>query len=121
MLAWLLTILHNLFYSEYRKRRREVEDATGSYSERLQSFPEQEGHAAMSEIYAALPKLPPDQREAIILIGALGYSHKEVADICGCAIGTIKSRVFRARCRLAELLSLESRTDFALDRTIVQC
>jgi RNA polymerase sigma-70 factor, ECF subfamily len=116
MSAWLITILRNLYLSEYRKRRREVEDATGSYAERLRSLPDQEGHVEMSEFQAALSKLPRDQREALILIGALGFSHEEVANICGCAIGTIKSRVNRARTRLAELLSIEGVDDFGPDR-----
>jgi RNA polymerase sigma-70 factor (ECF subfamily) len=118
MSAWLITILRNLYRSEYRKRRREVEDATGSYAERLRSLPEQEGHLEMEEFQAALGKLPPDQREALILIGALGFSHEEVAKICGCAIGTIKSRVNRARRQLVELLSIESPEDFGPDQTV---
>jgi RNA polymerase sigma-70 factor (ECF subfamily) len=118
MSAWLFTILRNLYRSEYRKRRREVEDSTGSYAESLRSFPEQEGHVEMSEFLTALGKLPAEQREALILIGALGFSHEEVANICGCAIGTIKSRVNRARNHLAKLLSIESPEDFGPDRTI---
>ena len=118
MSAWLFTILRNLYRSEYRKRRREVEDSDGSYAERLRSHPEQEGHIEMTEFLAALAKLPPDQREALILIGALGFSHEEVANICGCAIGTIKSRVNRARNHLARLLSIESPEDFGPDRTV---
>src|SRR5215813_15430665 len=86
MSAWLITILRNFYRSEYRKRRREVEDATGSYGERLRSLPEQEGHIEMREFRAALNKLPQDQREALMLIGGLGFSHEEVASICGCAI-----------------------------------
>lgn len=118
MPAWLITILRNLYRSEYRKRRREVEDATGSYAERLTSLPEQDGHVEMSEFHAALAKLPTEQREALILIGALGFSHEEVADICGCAIGTIKSRVNRARRHLGKLLSIESPDDFGPDQTL---
>lgn len=72
MSAWLLTILRNYFRSQYRKRRHEAEDADGSYAERLPFHSEQEGHLSMSEFHAALPKLPIDQREALILIGALG-------------------------------------------------
>lgn len=118
MSAWLITILRNLYRSEYRKRRREVEDATGGYAERLRSLPEQEGHVEMLEFHAALAKLPTEQREALILIGALGFSHEEVANICGCAIGTIKSRVNRARSHLADLLSIEGPHDFGPDRTM---
>src|SRR5262249_29143107 len=101
-----------------RKRRREVEDATGSYAERLRSLPDQEGHVEMSEFQTALGKLPHDQREALILIGALGFSHEEVANICGCAIGTIKSRVNRARRHLVDLMAIESPDDFGPDRTM---
>ncbi|HWP26334.1 MAG TPA: sigma-70 family RNA polymerase sigma factor [Xanthobacteraceae bacterium] len=118
MSAWLITILRNLYRSEYRKRRREVEDATGSYQERLRSPPHQEGRVEMQQFLAALGKLPSDQREALILIGALGFSHEEVANICGCAVGTIKSRVNRARRHLAELLSIDGPDYFGPDRTM---
>src|SRR5205809_4449360 len=115
--AWLFTILRNLFRSEYRKRRREVEDADGSYAESLKSYPEQHGRIEFEEFRTALLKLPPDQREALILVGASGFSYEEAAEICQCAVGTIKSRVNRARNRLAELLSIESADDFGPDRT----
>src|SRR5580658_908203 len=115
MPAWLFTILRNLFRSEYRKRRREVEDADGRYAETLKSHPEQTGRVEFSEFREALAKLPSDQREALILVGASGFSYEEAAGICGCAVGTIKSRVNRARTRLAELLSVESADDFGPD------
>src|SRR5690606_18654867 len=95
MSAWLFTILRNLFRSEYRKRRREVEDADGGYADSLKSQPEQSGRVEFEEFRAALAKLPPDQREALILVGASGFSYEEAAAICGCAVGTIKSRVNR--------------------------
>jgi RNA polymerase sigma-70 factor (ECF subfamily) len=114
--AWLFTILRNLFRSEYRKRRREVEDGDGTYAESLKSQPEQEARVEFREFRAALSKLPPDQREALILVGASGFSYEEAAGICGCAVGTIKSRVNRARTRLAELMSIESLDDFGPDR-----
>ncbi|MGD9846727.1 MAG: sigma-70 family RNA polymerase sigma factor, partial [Variibacter sp.] len=104
MSAWLFTILRNLFRSEYRKRRREVEDTDGSYADSLKSHPEQVGRVEFEEFRVALGKLPPDQREALILVGASGFSYEEAAEICGCAVGTIKSRVNRARGRLAELM-----------------
>jgi RNA polymerase sigma-70 factor, ECF subfamily len=115
MPAWLFTILRNLFRSEYRKRRREVEDADGSYAQSLKSQPEQTGHIEFQEFRQALGKLPQDQREALILVGASGFSYEEAADICGCAVGTIKSRVNRARARLADMLSIESMEDFGPD------
>jgi RNA polymerase sigma-70 factor, ECF subfamily len=116
MPAWLFTILRNLFRSDYRKRRREVEDDDGSYAETLKSQPEQSGRLEFEELPGALAKLPADQREALILVGASGLSYEEAAQICGCPIGTIKSRVNRARGRLAELLSIESVDDLGPDQ-----
>lgn len=105
MRAWLFTILRNNFYSEFRKRRHEVEDADGALAGKLSTVPEQFGHMDMKDFQAALKKLPEDQREALILVGASGFSYEEAAEICGCAIGTVKSRVNRARNRLADLLA----------------
>ena len=115
MPAWLFTILRNLFRSEYRKRRREVEDADGSYAESLTSLPNQTSHLELDEFRRALHLLPADQRESLILVGASGFSYEEAAHICGCAVGTIKSRVNRARTRLAEILTIESADDFGPD------
>jgi RNA polymerase sigma-70 factor (ECF subfamily) len=117
MSAWLFTILRNHFRSEYRKRRREVEDGDGSYAETLKSHPEQTGRVEFEEFRVALAKLPPDQREALILVGASGFSYEEAATICNCAVGTIKSRVNRARTRLAELLAIESVDEIGPDIT----
>ncbi|MEA2877003.1 MAG: hypothetical protein QOF14_2199 [Hyphomicrobiales bacterium] len=117
MSAWMFTILRNLFRSEYRKRRREVEDTDGSYAESLKSQPEQSSRLEFQEFRTALAKLPPDQREALILVGASGFSYEEAASICDCAVGTIKSRVNRARTRLADLLSIESAEDFGPDQS----
>src|SRR5205823_13092285 len=88
MPAWLFTILRNLFRSEYRKRRREVEDADGSYAESLKSQPEQQSRVEFEEFRVALAKLPQDQREALLLVGASGFSYEEAAAICSCAVGT---------------------------------
>ena len=114
--AWLFTILRNLFRSEYRKRRREVEDSDGRFAETLKTHPEQNSHIEFQEFQQALAKLPPDHREALILIGASGFSYEETAEICGCAVGTVKSRVNRARVKLAELLSIEGVDDFGPDQ-----
>ena len=105
--AWLFTILRNTYFSERRKRRREVEDADGTYAARLAAQPAQHGHMDMQDFRAALVRLPDDQREALILVGAAGFSYEEAAEICDCAVGTIKSRVNRARNRLAGMLGLE--------------
>jgi len=107
MMAWLFTILRNQFLSEYRKRRREVEDVDGSYIESLTSAPEQNGHLEFNELYVALAKLPLVQREALLLVGASGFSYDQAAAICGTPVGTIKSRVSRARTLLAELLGID--------------
>jgi RNA polymerase sigma-70 factor (ECF subfamily) len=115
MPAWLFTILRNLFRSEYRKRRREVEDVEGRYADQLKAHPEQVGRIEFGEFRAALAKLPHDQREALLLVGASGFSYEEAAAICECAVGTIKSRVNRARTRLTELLSLDE-GDFGPDQ-----
>ena len=105
--AWLFTILRNQFREEYRKRQREVEDADGRYAETLISHPEQTGRIEFEELRAALMKLPSEQREALILVGASGYSYDDAAAICGCPAGTIKSRVNRARIHLTDLLAID--------------
>jgi RNA polymerase sigma-70 factor (ECF subfamily) len=110
--AWLFTILRNIYYSEYRKRRREVADPDGAFAANLATAPAQSGHMDLLDFRAALQQLPSDQREALILIGASGLSYEEAAGICGCAIGTMKSRVNRARNRLAGMLSLTSAEEF---------
>ncbi|MBL0370641.1 RNA polymerase sigma factor [Rhizobium sp. KVB221] len=115
MKAWLFTILRNEFYSQIRKSGREIQDSDGYYTEQLASHPGQYGALDFSDFKIALEKLPDDQREAIILIGATGFSYEEAAEICGCAIGTIKSRVNRARTRLTELLNIEGDGDYGPD------
>ena len=118
MSAWLFTILRNLFRSEYRKRRREVEDSEGNYAKTLKTQPSQSAHLEFEEFRAALDKLPQDQREALILVGASGFSYEDAATICGCAVGTIKSRVNRARSKLAALLYVDGAEDFGPDETV---
>jgi RNA polymerase sigma-70 factor (ECF subfamily) len=115
MSAWLFTILRNLFYSEYRKRRREVADPEGQFAAKLASSPTQNSHMDFMDFNAALQELSADQREALILVGASGMSYEEAADICGCAVGTMKSRVNRARNRLAVLLAVGSDNEFGPD------
>jgi RNA polymerase sigma-70 factor, ECF subfamily len=114
--AWLFTILRNLFHSEYRKRRREVEDPDGSYAARLKVQPEQSSRLDFEDFRSALAKLPHDQREALLLVGASGFSYEDAANICGCAVGTIKSRVNRARSRLAAMLAVDGVEDLGPDR-----
>jgi RNA polymerase sigma-70 factor (ECF subfamily) len=115
MRAWLFTIMRNTFFSQYRKSRREVQDVDGEAAARLVAIPDQLAHLDLDDFRRQLARLPADQREALILIGASGFSYEEAAEICNCAIGTIKSRVNRARRRLLEMLSLHSTEDFAAD------
>jgi len=115
--AWLFTILRNLFRSEYRKRRREVPDSDGAFAATLTTNPDQTTHLDFEDFRIALDKLPSDQREALVLVGASGFSYEEAAEICECAVGTIKSRVNRARKRLGELLAIEGEDDFGPDKT----
>ena len=113
--AWLFTILRNSFFSEMRKRRREVEDTGGKMAESLSVGPAQQGHVDMHDLHKALDLLPPLQREAVILVGAAGMSYEEAAEIAKCAVGTIKSRVDRARSRLAQLLGVDGAEAFGPD------
>lgn len=106
--AWLFTILRNGFVSEKRKLRHEIEDVDGIMAARLSVNGEQQGHMEMMDFARAFEQLPADQREALLLIGAEGFSYDDAALMCGCAVGTIKSRVNRARGKLAELLSIDN-------------
>ena len=118
--AWVFTILRNEFYSQMRKRGREVQDSDGSITARLAVHPSQQGSMDLEDFRAALETLPQDQREAIILIGASGFSYEEAAEICDCAVGTIKSRVSRARTRLQELLHVSGEGDYGPDSIAAQ-
>jgi len=105
--AWLFTILRNTYYSLYRKRRREVEDPDGTMAGKLSEKPAHDGHLAMNDFREAFAQLSDEQRDVLILVGAEGFSYEDAAEMCGCAVGTIKSRTNRARKRLAVLMHLE--------------
>jgi RNA polymerase sigma-70 factor (ECF subfamily) len=102
--AWLFTILRNQFYSERRRAWRQVPwDAENA--EALPGTSEDQGWAAeLSDIARALQALPAEQREALILVGAGGFAYEEAAKISNCAVGTVKSRVARARRALIAIL-----------------
>lgn len=102
--AWLFTILRNTFISMTRKGKREVEDVDGEHAARITLAPRQDGAADLANFRQALSLLPQDQREAMMLVGAVGFTYDETAEICGCSPGTIKSRVNRARRRLETIL-----------------
>ncbi len=109
--AWLFTILRNTYYTAVVKRRREVADEDGKHAARLTAAPSQDWSVAVTAMQAALQRLPPEHREALILVGAAGLTYEEAAEICGCALGTIKSRVNRARARLLRIMEAEDGTD----------
>jgi RNA polymerase sigma-70 factor, ECF subfamily len=101
LMAWLSTILRHEFFSQYRKLRHEIQDEDGSLAAKMVSHPAQEGHIRFLEVQEALNRLPPAHREALLLVGASGLSYEDAAALCACPVGTMKSRVNRARSRLA--------------------
>ena len=117
MQAWLFTILRNQFHTGYRKRRREVEDPDGQYAAKLAAAPTQDAYINLKDLGTALLQIPVEQREAVLLVAG-GISYEEAAQICGVAIGTIKSRVNRARHALAERLSIADTEDIGIDRVM---
>lgn len=116
MSAWLFTILRNNFCNEFRKRRREVSDDGEYLTATMAAQPEQDSRIRFAEFRGALAKLPDDQREALLLVGASGLSYDEAAEICRCPVGTIKSRTNRGRIRLAELMSIDTAEDLGPDK-----
>jgi RNA polymerase sigma-70 factor, ECF subfamily len=114
--AWLCTILRNQFCSGHRKSLREVEDADGSYAATMISNPDQEDRIMIRDLEVALGTLPQGQREALLLVSADGLSYEEAAQVLECAVGTVKSRVNRARTCLAELMGLADEDGIARSR-----
>lgn len=114
--AWLFTILRNTYYTAVVRKRREVRDETGKYAATLSTDATQDWSVAIRSLQTALAQLPDEHREALILVGAAGLSYEEAAEICGCALGTIKSRVNRARARLLKIMDADEPMDtFAAD------
>lgn len=103
--GWTFRILRNHFYSEQRRawRKNEICDEDAGVGTARQAS--QSSAVALAEVYEALDTLPDDQREALVLVGAGGFSYEEAAAICDCAVGTIKSRVSRARVALSEKIN----------------
>ena len=104
MRAWTFVILRNAYLTDMRRNRFRA-DYDETVAERILTAPaSQEGPLHLSDMHRALLTLPPERREALLLVGAGGFSYEEAAEICGCAIGTIKSRVGRARAALSSML-----------------
>ncbi|GJE60854.1 sigma-70 family RNA polymerase sigma factor [Methylobacterium trifolii] len=102
--AWLFTIMRNGFYSVHRKHAREVADTDGEHAARLATAPAQGGYLDLQDVQRALGCLPAPMREALILVAVENVSYEEAATILDCRIGTVKSRVWRAREQLAQAL-----------------
>lgn len=98
--SWLFTIMRNTFNTNYQKSRRERVGVNPEMLESMSTPPTQEWSARASEVHAALMRLPKAQREILLLVVVSGEGYEEAAEICGCAIGTVKSRLYRARQRL---------------------
>ena len=104
MRAWTFVILRNAYLTDMRRNRFRA-DYDETVAERILTAPAgQEGPLHLSDMHRALLTLPPERREALLLVGAGGFSYEEAAEICGCAVGTIKSRVGRARSALNAML-----------------
>lgn len=104
--GWLVTILRNTYFTEYRKRQREVPDSEGALAGRIVIEGGQQSKVEMNEVQAAIDRLPDDQREIVLMIGVLELSYEEASAILNVNIGTVKSRLNRARTKLAQLLGL---------------
>jgi RNA polymerase sigma-70 factor (ECF subfamily) len=104
MKAWTFMILRNQFYSEKRRSWRQTQLDQEAAERTLVATDNPEAPVALDELRQGLAMLPPEQREALILVGAGGFAYEEAADICGCAVGTVKSRVSRARRSLQAIL-----------------
>jgi RNA polymerase sigma-70 factor (ECF subfamily) len=104
MKAWTFMILRNQFYSEKRRSWRQTQLDQEAAERTLVAVDDPESPVALDELRLGLGMLPAEQREALILVGAGGFAYEEAADICGCAVGTVKSRVSRARRALLGIL-----------------
>lgn len=111
MRAWTFAILRNHYLSELRRSKHQADLEEGAIERMLIMDADQEGPLHVSDMEAALQQLAPERREAVLLIGASGFSYEEAAAIAGCPVGTMKSRVARARADLARLLDGEGDKD----------
>jgi RNA polymerase sigma-70 factor (ECF subfamily) len=102
--AWLFTIVRNEHYSQLRRRKFEAHDISSDVLPEPSVPPDHDGELELRDLNRALAMLSPGQRAALILVSASGFSYEEAAAICGCAVGTIKSRVARARTSLLAML-----------------
>ncbi|MFO1103077.1 MAG: sigma-70 family RNA polymerase sigma factor [Methylocystis sp.] len=116
--AWLVTILRNTYFSSYRKRSREVQDSDNVLAQQIPVKGGQESALTIADVQTALDKLAPEHKEILLMIGIAELSYEEAAEICGVAIGTVKSRLNRARAKLAEHLGLLTPSDIDTEPTV---
>jgi RNA polymerase sigma-70 factor, ECF subfamily len=102
--AWLFMIQRNAFYSAHRRKWRQVDWDEPAMERVLVTDASQQSSVELTDLKRAMTTLPDEQREALILVGAGGFSYLEASSICGCAVGTMKSRVSRARNTIAALM-----------------
>lgn len=107
----MFTILRNTYFSQRRKRSREVPDPDGLHAAQLSEKPAHDSHLAFREFLSAFDRLSPEHREVLILVGANGYTCEEAAQMIGVATGTVKSRASRARARLFEMMGMAGPND----------
>jgi RNA polymerase sigma-70 factor (ECF subfamily) len=104
--AWMFTILRNCYFNELRRNRGLVRPIEAADLEAYSTPANQQAGLEFADFRRAFAKLPAEQREALVLIGAEGYAYGEAAAICNCPIGTIKSRVGRARSELKRMITM---------------
>ena len=107
--AWIFTILRNLYFNEFRRNRALMRPLEAADLEIHATAPSQQAGLEFDDFRRAFRTLPPEQREALVLVGADGFRYEEAAAICGCPVGTIKSRVARARGEIVRLLGTDDR------------
>ncbi len=100
--GWLFTIMRNRFYSDLRTQRRRPSAIDDPATVALPAVDNPEATLQLKELSSALWDLRPQAREALILVGAGGFTYEEAAALCECSVGTLKARVSRARKQLAE-------------------
>lgn len=111
--AWAFTILRNVFLSQLRRNRRRIDYDQVDAERLLVVEPDQDDRLHLADVEAGLQRMSPERREALLLVGAGGFTYEEAAQICDCPIGTMKSRVARARTELSGYLGTDA--DKAID------
>jgi RNA polymerase sigma-70 factor, ECF subfamily len=110
--AWIFTILRNLYFNEFRRNRALMRPLEAADLEIHATAPSQQAGLEFDDFRRAFRTLPAEQREALVLVGADGFRYEEAAAICGCPVGTIKSRVARARSEIERLLGPDGKSPF---------